>query len=109
MYRSLDNIQEAIKLCLKELRDIALEDQIITEDEQAIITKIEYDFNNLETQVVQVLESDLSEDEFQDLIADFLEDVVENVTLVAMADNHITEDEEKLIDRIRKFVEGMRP
>jgi len=106
MYHSLDNIQQAINTCLAELKEIALEDHVITDDEQAILTKISEDFTHLEKQVIQVLESDLSEDDFQDLILDFLSDIVTNATKVAMADHKITEDEQKLLDRIQKFVEG---
>ena len=108
MYRSLENIQQAVKLCMSELKSIALQDNVITDDEKAILDKIEFDFSNLENQIIQVLESDLSEDEFQDLITDFLEDVVSNVTHLAMSDETITDDEQNLIDRIKKFVEDTR-
>ncbi len=106
MYRTAEEINEAITQCLIELREIALEDQIITQDERAILDKIEEDFKNLQNQVIQVLESDLPEDEFQDIILDFLDDTVENVVNIAMEDGTITKDEQNLINRLKEFSGG---
>ena len=104
MRRTAEEINLALALCFQDLRDIALADGIISDDERAILDEIEKDFNSLEEQLVQVLQSDLDHHEFNDIANDFLLDIVHRAVHVAEKDNVITKDEDSLINKLSEFV-----
>ncbi len=106
MYRTREKIDKSIKILLEDLNNIALEDEIISDDEKAILDKINYELHNLQTQIMQILESDLDDDEFHDILKDTLHDIIVNVKIVADADGKITEDENKLLKRLQEFISG---
>ncbi len=104
MYRKKEQIDREIDKLMKELNKIALFDDVISGDEQAIIDKIADQMKNMQEQIVQVLESELHDEEFNDLLMDCLNDTIVNVEKVAMLDGIITEDEKKLLGVLKEFV-----
>lgn len=107
MYRSADEINHAIKKCIYDLFEVALFDGRITEDEQAILDQVKMDFEKLEKTLVDMLKSDLGEEEFQNVMVDFLKDAVEHAGNIAKEDDLITEDEKFLISTIQQFIEEL--
>ncbi|MHA2028772.1 MAG: hypothetical protein ACXAC2_11765 [Candidatus Kariarchaeaceae archaeon] len=107
MYRTTDEINHAIKKSIYDLFEVAMFDGVISNDEQAILDQIKLDFEKLEKQLVEMLKSDLEEDEFQSVINDFLKKAVNHATAIANEDDFITEDEEFLIRRIQDFIEEL--
>lgn len=103
MYRTKDQIDAGIKDCLSDLERIAMQDNVLTEEEALILDQIKHEFANLQDQLIQVLESNLSESEFNELLIDMLDDIVENIMAVAMADDNISDDERALIVRLQNF------
>ncbi|MFW9992058.1 MAG: hypothetical protein ACFFD4_08340 [Candidatus Odinarchaeota archaeon] len=104
MYRNKDHIDQELQRCIRELREIALEDEEITPEEKALLDKIEEDFTQLEKQLFQVLESNLDDEEFQELLLDFLNHIADNAFKVAYEDGIISPDEQKLLDKIKDFI-----
>ncbi len=104
MYRKKEQIDREIDKLMKELNKIALFDDVISGDEQAIIDKIADQMKNMQEQIMQVLESELHDEEFNDLLMDCLNDTIVNVEKVAMLDGIITEDERKLLGVLKEFV-----
>ena len=102
-----DEINHAIKKSIYDLFEVALFDGKITEDEQAILDQITLDFEKLEKRLVEMLKSDLGEEEFQSVINNFLTDTVAHATAIANEYDFITEDEEFLINRIQDFIEEL--
>ncbi|MCE7733670.1 MAG: hypothetical protein GPJ54_02250 [Candidatus Heimdallarchaeota archaeon] len=107
MYRTADEINHAIKKCIYDLFEVALFDGRITEDEQAILDQVKLDFENLEKTLVDILKSDLGEEEFQRVMVNFLKDAVEHASNVAREDDLMTEDEKFLISIIQQFIEEL--
>ena len=105
MHRTKDQIDAGIKECMCDLENIALRDKVISEEEALLLTKIRNEFSNLHDQLIQVLESNLSESDFNELLIDMLNDIVDNTMKVAMADNNISDDERALIVRLQDFVQ----
>lgn len=103
MYRTKDQIDTCIIECIKDLEEIAMRDNVLTEEEDLILDQIRSEFSNLQDQLIQVLESNLSESEFNELLIDMLHDIVENIMAVAMADNNISDDERVLIVKLHDF------
>jgi hypothetical protein len=103
LLRDKNQIEQELQRCFRELREIALEDKEITSEEEAILNKIETDFTHLEEQLIQVLESNLDEEEFQELIREFLGSITENAYKIAYKDGIITLDEQKLLAKIKDF------
>lgn len=106
MYRSKESINTEINTLLKDLYTIAREDNIISLDEKFILDEINQGLKNLQIQVFQILESNLSDEEFNDILIDLLHDIIDNVVKTAEADGVITGDEKKLVDRIYGFVQS---
>lgn len=104
MYRTAEEIKIRLIRVTERLRQIAMEDEIITPDEQTILDIVKTGVKNLEIQVIQVLESDLGEEEFQDLVIEVFNDIIKNVVTAANLDGIITSDEQKLIDQLREIV-----
>ncbi len=104
MYRDREEVFIHIKKLCDNLQAIALEDDQITDDEQAILDIVNNAIQNLEEQTIQIFESELDNDEFSDLLMEIFNDIVKNVVNTAKLDGVITSDEQKLIDRIRQFI-----
>jgi hypothetical protein len=107
MYRTAAEINHAIKKSIYDLFEVALFDGVISPDEQAILDQIKLDFEKLEDQLVDMLKSDLSDEEFQSVISNFLKEAIDRVTAIANEDDIITDDEKFLINRIQDFIEEL--
>ena len=107
MIRSKEEIEKAIQNLMEELIDTAKADNVISDDELAIINKIQDDLMNMQRQIFQVLESDLDDLEFRNLVSDFLEDTIKNAKSVAYDDNILTTDELFLLDKLEEIVHKM--
>jgi hypothetical protein len=104
LYRTKEEIDQQISNLIDKLRKTAMEDLQITFEEQAIMDKIEEDLQNLQSQIIQVLESELDDEEFDDLVNDFLNDIIHNIIDVAKLDGTISDDELRLINAVQDFV-----
>ncbi len=103
MHRELEEIKSSLSKLIAELERKALEDDIISKDEQALLECVQRDIENLESQLAEMLGSSLDEQEFRDLAAQVLQDMFENALRVAKSDGKITRDEKELIDIIQRF------
>jgi hypothetical protein len=106
VYRSVEQIEKEIEKLTEKLKMVALADANITEDEQNLLDIIELKIKSLKLQVIQILESDIDDDEFDDILTDLLDDIIHEVEKVAKQDGKITQEEQDLIDVIEKFVKG---
>ena len=104
MYRKKEQIDQEIDKLMTELNNVAMIDNVISQDENAIIAKIREELKNLEKQLVQILESELEDHEFNDILIDCLDDCIVKVEKVAMEDGIITDDEQQLIKVLKEFV-----
>ena len=104
MYRKKEQIDQEIDKLMTELNKVAMIDNVISQDENAIITKIREELKNLENQLVQILESELEDNEFNDILIDFLDDCIVKVEKIALEDGIITDDEQQLIKVLKEFV-----
>ena len=104
MYRTKGQVDQAILTCIQDLEAIAMQDNVVTDDEKVLLEGIKHEFSNMQQQLVQVLESNLDEEEFNDLMYDMLGDIVTEAEKVANADHKISEDEKALLDRLSKLV-----
>jgi hypothetical protein len=105
VHRDKDEIEKEISNLIQELRAVALEDSRITMEEQALMDKIEEDAQQMQNQIIQVLESDLDDNEFADLVKDFLQDIISNAIKFAKKDWVISEDEMRLIGKLLEFTD----
>lgn len=105
MYRSPEHIQEEISKLSKKLRKIAEADNQITNEEQVLLDLIDSKLKNMQEQLIQILASELDDEEFSDILNDILDDILHNVEKTALVDGIITEDEKHIIDAIHSFVE----
>jgi signal transduction histidine kinase len=105
VHRDKDEIEKQISNLIRELRAVAMEDSRITMEEQALMDKIEEDAHQMQNQIIQVLESDLDDNEFADLVNDFLQDIISNAIKFAKADWVISEDEMRLIGKLLEFTD----
>ncbi len=104
MYRNRREISKILEEVCVSLKEVALEDNEITSEEQAILDIVNTGIANLEEQIFQMLESELDETEFVDLVTEVFNDIIKNVVNEAKLDGIITSDEQKLIDKLRSFV-----
>lgn len=104
MYRDRDMVIKFLQEVCISLEEIALEDNQITDEEQAILDIVKTGTRNLEEQVIQMLESELEDNEFIDLVTEVFNDIIKNVVYEAKLDGVITSDEQRLIDRLRSYM-----
>ncbi|RMG30585.1 MAG: hypothetical protein D6732_16080 [Methanobacteriota archaeon] len=104
MYRDRAEISTILNSVCIALKEVAMEDNEITQEEQAILDIVNTGISNLEDQILQMLESELDENEFVDLVTEVFNDIIKNVVNEAKLDGIITTDEQKLIDKLRSFV-----
>ncbi|MCY3410148.1 MAG: hypothetical protein INQ03_00795 [Candidatus Heimdallarchaeota archaeon] len=102
MYRNKEEIDLAIENYLKNLQRVALKDDIITLDEERIISWAIDAFKNMQLQLYEVLESGLNDTEFYELLKDMQHDIIENALRIANEDDVITDDERALIDELHR-------
>ena len=103
MYRNEDIIKKELADFYETLIEIAKADGVITDEELKILLTIEEGLKNLEDQLINVLKSELTDEEFRDLKHQILEDIIINTTAVAREDDVITEDEFILLERLREY------
>ncbi len=103
MHRGLEDIKSLLSVLITNLEAKALEDNVISPDEKALLESVRWDIENLDTQLLEMLGSNLGDKEFKDLATQVLQDMLENALRVAKSDGKITEDERGLIDIIEKF------
>ena len=103
--RDKEKIKAELKDLLDSLVEIAKEDGVITDDEANIIDEVGKGIEDLEHQVFQILNSDLSETDFKELTNEILKTLVYNATKVAMQDEVLTEDENRLLKKLEEFTE----
>ncbi|MDH5402643.1 MAG: hypothetical protein OEZ01_05275 [Candidatus Heimdallarchaeota archaeon] len=106
MHRTVEEINDLLDKFIDLLITTAMEDEILSSDEHAIIVSIKEDITNLQKQVIQILQDDLDESEFIDIIEQVFSSALENATRIAKADNIITEEEAILLQKLKEFVES---
>lgn len=106
MHRGLDDIKSLLSDLMSKLEEKALEDNIISPDERALLDCIRNDIENLDEQLSEMLGSSLDDQEFKDLATQVLKDMLENALEVAKSDGTITREERGLIDIIERFSQG---
>lgn len=104
MHRDKEEIKGRLDGLFKDLMEIALEDSVLSGDEQEILSSIRQDLDSLNKQLMQILEDDLDEEEFHDICTQILEDIIINAQTVAEKDKIVTYEEKKLLDRLSEFV-----
>ena len=105
MRRDASTIKNSLNIIIDKLMKIAMSDNILTSDEEALIQSIKTDLTQVEQQLLQVLESDLSDDEFEDLLHQLLHTSLQNATKKAMEDGVVNYDERNILLQLNKLVE----
>jgi len=103
MYRDESEIRRQLSLFFESVVAVAKEDEVITSDEKKILDTIEAGIHELEDQLINVLKSELHDEEFNDLQTQILQDIVYNATKVAEEDDVITPEESALIEKLKEF------
>lgn len=105
MYRDRDEIKRNLQDFFTSLVALANEDDVITEEEQNVLDKIKEGIDDLEEQLFQVLESNLSIAEIKDIERQILQDIVHNTMNVIEEDGVVSKDESVLLTQLEKFAE----
>ncbi len=105
MHKSIEDIKKELNQLSESLESIALEDNQITEDEQAILDLVLRGITTLESQHLEILQTDLDDEEYKEIVLDFLRDLLYNAMNKAKEDGVVTPDEEKLLNKLESFIE----
>ncbi len=97
---------EEIKIRVSRLLDtlvtLAMEDNIVTDEEEAIIERIRFALWSMENQFQDYIK--LNEFEFRNKVQDMFDRVIQEVMMKAREDGIITSDENRLITKIKDFL-----
>lgn len=102
MVWKIDDINIMTSRILDNLVTIALQDNIVTDDEEAIIESVRQGLWDLEEEIKASI--DLPAHEFKRKIREIFNSVLKEVIQTARLDGSITSDERDLISSIRKFM-----
>lgn len=84
--------------------ETAFQDEIISSDEESLIEVIRGEMWNLEKQIKQLVESQISIDGAEQKIKEMFEMVLSQTAQTAKKDGTITADELLIIDRLAKYI-----
>ncbi len=97
---------EEIRIRLSRLLDtlvtLAMEDNLVTDDEEAIIERIRFALWSLENEFQELIK--LDEYSFRNKMQSMFDKVLQDVISTARADGLITSDENRLIKKIKEFL-----
>ncbi|MCY3414271.1 MAG: hypothetical protein INQ03_21680 [Candidatus Heimdallarchaeota archaeon] len=100
--------KEQLYLHISKLLDmmvnVAQEDDVITDDEEAIIEVCRQRLWAEHAEFEKYIDDDTPIDEIRDNISNILQKVLKEATETAKTDGTITSDELKLIDQMAKFI-----
>jgi hypothetical protein len=97
-----DEIQIQISRLLDSLISVAMEDHIITDDEEKIIEGVRMKLWQMENEIAELIK--LNDSEFKKKLTDTLNSTLMEVYQTARDDGIITEEEKSLINKIRAFM-----
>ena len=103
MKRDRNEIDSTLDGWINELKAVSKADNVISEDEQTLIDIIQEDFVILRSQLNEAIDSDLSNEEFDKIGTDFLNDLVYKLIKSAKSDMVINNDELNLINALHKI------
>ena len=103
MKRDRNEIDNTLNVWLNKLKAVSRTDNVISEDEQALIDIIQEDFILLRSQLNDAVDTDLSDEEFDSIATDFLNDLVYKLIKSAKSDMVINNDELNLINALHKI------
>ncbi|OLS28920.1 MAG: hypothetical protein HeimC2_03580 [Candidatus Heimdallarchaeota archaeon LC_2] len=103
MKRDRNEIDNTLNVWLNKLKAVSRTDNVISEDEQALIDIIQEDFILLRSQLNDAVDTDLSDEEFDSVATDFLNDLVYKLIKSAKSDMVINNDELNLINALHKI------
>jgi hypothetical protein len=84
--------------------ETAFQDKVISSDEETLIEVIRGEMRNLEKQIKQLVESQITIDSAEQRIRDMFEMVLTQTAQTAKNDGTITADELMIIDRLAKYI-----
>ncbi len=99
---------EEIRIRLSRLLDtlvsLAMEDNLVTDDEEAIIERIRFTLWSLENELMgsQIMD----EFQFREKIKNLFDNALQQVLATARADGLITSEENRLISKIKEFLQS---
>ncbi|RMG30558.1 MAG: hypothetical protein D6732_15945 [Methanobacteriota archaeon] len=99
---------EEIRIRLSRLLDtlvsLAMEDNLVTDDEEAIIERIRFTLWSLENELMGA--QNIDEYRFKEKIQTLFDNALQQVIMTARADGLITSDENRLITKIKEFLQN---
>ena len=98
-----DEVNIRLSRLLDGVVSLAMDDHIITDDEEIIIERVRQGLWDMEEKVNQMV--DLDDEKFKAELRQTLKMVVDDVTKEARKDGILTQEENRLIKRIRKYLE----
>ncbi len=98
-----DEVNIRLSRLLDGVVSLAMDDHIITDDEEIIIERVRKGLWDMEEKVNQMV--DLDDEKFKAELRQTLKMVVDDVTKEARKDGILTQEENRLIKRIRKYLE----
>lgn len=98
---------EEIRIRLSRLLDtlvtLAMEDNLVTDDEEAIIERIRFTLWSLENELMDL--ENLDDYQFREKIQNLFDNALQQVIMTARADGLITSEENRLILKIKEFLQ----
>ncbi len=99
LIRTREDIEKALNRLLDKAVAIARADGIITDEEKEILDQLEVTVKDIDPGSYQILDNDLSEVEFRDLLDQLQRQIFENLLAkLQKRKKPLTEDQQRLID-----------
>ncbi len=98
-----DEVNIRLSRLLDGVVSLAMDDHIISDDEEIIIERVRKGLWDMEEKVNQMV--DLDDEKFKAELRQTLRTVIDDVTKEARKDGILTQEENRLIKRIRKYLE----
>jgi hypothetical protein len=97
-------IRQRLSNLIDHVIETAFQDEIISPDEEALIEVIRQGVRDLETQMKQMIQRQISLEQAEQEIREMFERVLSQAAQTAKNDGTITADELLIIDRLAKYI-----
>lgn len=102
-----ENVRLKLMELMNNIRTVALEDTVISNDEETILEGLKWDILQLEDEISQIIEDGMDKHEASLRIKQLFENVIDSSAKSAKDDGTITAEELVMIDKLAKYLRNM--
>lgn len=95
---------DQLNLILKELIQVAKKDGVITEEEQEIISQVEFDSDYYDLMLSDALEDGIITEKENQFLHDIANSMLERAEVIAGVDGKLSDDEKRLIQKLSDII-----